>query len=145
MDILYHFQTSPATEMTDERQNHYVNLSHQHSWLGSFARSITGFEQQWNYCSKFTHPSFLAFGGKKQESNFLWWKCQGNSNTGHQLHEFLGLGTLHFARPKPSSTTSAYLVAQNDLNLVKHARNRSFAPRSTAAISQQLCEGFWCS
>ena len=47
----------------------------------------------------------------------------------------LGLGTLHFAEPKPRSTATACLVAQDDLNHVKHACDRSFASRSTNAIS----------
>lgn len=120
---------------TDEKQNHYVDLPYQHSQLGSFTRSVTGFEQHGNYFSKFTFPSLLAFGGKKQESSFLWWRCQWNSNTGHQLQEFLGLQytLLRWAKTQKHRTDCS--VAQDYLNHVKHTCHRSFWVQSMTTIS----------
>ena len=94
---------------TNEKQNHYVDLSHQHSWPGLFTRSIAGFEQHGNHFSKFTFPSFLAFGSTEQESNFLRWRCQWNSNARHQLHEFLGLGHTPLCQAKTQKHSNCLL------------------------------------
>lgn len=83
---------------TDEKQNHYVDLSHQHSWLGSFARS----EHHGNYFSKFTFPSFFAFGGKR--AIFYGEDVNETPMLGTSSTNSLGLGTLHFAEPKPRGT-----------------------------------------
>jgi len=121
----------------NEKPNHCVGWSHHHSWLRWFTSRVTGFEQYGNYFTKFTFPSFLALGSKKQESNFHGIRCQRNANTEHQLQEFLGLGhPLDFAEPKPRRTAAACLVAQDDPSHVKHACDRSSAPRSTTAICQ---------
>lgn len=62
----------------------------------------------------------------RQKSNFLWWRCQLTPTLGTSSTNSSGLGTLHFALPKSRSTAAPCLVAQDDLNHVKQACDRSF-------------------